>query len=101
MVFRRTAHDKKFLKHIQLEKGKIAIFDKGYNDYKTFDEFTENRIFFVTRLKSNASYESVKENQKPSYIDHGVIKDEIIRVDVKENGKYLKTMYNTPHFSDN
>ncbi len=83
-----TTHDKKFLKHIQLEKGKIAVFDKGYNDYNTFDEFTQNGIFFVTRLKSNASYESVKENEIPSYIDDGVIKDEIIRVDVKENGKY-------------
>lgn len=87
-----TTHDKQFLKHIQLEKGKIAVFDKGYNDYKTFDEFTENDIFFVTRLKSNAVYESVKENDIPNYIDDGVLKDEIIRVDVKENGSYLKTI---------
>ena len=50
-----VTHDKQFLKHVQLEKGKIAVFDKGYNDYKTFDEFTENGIFFVTRLKSNAA----------------------------------------------
>ncbi len=80
------------MKHIQLEKGKIVVFDKGYNDYKTFDKFTENEIFFVTRLKSNASYESVKENDIASYIDDGVIKDEIIRVEVKENGTYIKTM---------
>jgi hypothetical protein len=84
-------HDKQFLKHIQLEKGKIAVFDKGYNDYKTFDEFTQNGVFFVTRLKSNSVYEQVVENDIPSYIDDGVIKDEIIRVDVKENGKYLKS----------
>lgn len=87
-----TTHDKQFLKHVQLEKGKIAVFDKGYNDYKTFDEFTENGVFFVTRLKSNASYESVKENDIPNYIDNGVLKDEIIRVDIKENGAYLKTI---------
>jgi hypothetical protein len=87
-----TTHDKQFLKYLQLEKGKIAVFDKGYNDYKTFDEFTQNDIFFVTRLKSNASYESVTENDIPTYIDNGVIKDEIICVDVKENGKYLKTI---------
>jgi hypothetical protein len=87
-----TTHDKQFLKHVQLEKGKIAVFDKGYNDYKTFDEFTRNEIFFVTRLKSNASYESVKENDIPPYIDNGVLKDEIIGVDIKENGKYLKTI---------
>lgn len=84
-------HDKQFLKHLELEQGKIAVFDKGYNDYKTFDEFTQNGVFFVTRLKSNALYESVTENEIPSYIDNGVIKDEIIRVDIKEKGNYLKT----------
>src|SRR5690606_22727990 len=41
-----TTHDKQFLKHIQLQKGKIAVFDRGYNDYKVFDEFTEKGIFF-------------------------------------------------------
>jgi hypothetical protein len=87
-----TEHDKQFLKHIQLEKGAIAVFDKGYNDYKIFDEFTQNGIFFVTRLKSNAVYESVIENDIPSYIDNGVMKDEIIRIEIKENGKYLKTI---------
>lgn len=66
------------------------MFDKGYNDYKTFVEFTEQGIYFVTRLKSNASYESITENDIPDYLDNGVLKDEIIRVDVKEDGKYLK-----------
>jgi hypothetical protein len=86
-----TTHDKQFLKHLQLEKGKIAVFDKGYNDYRAFDNFTEQGIFFVTRLKSNASYESITENEIPDYLDNGVLKDELIIVDVKENGKYLKT----------
>lgn len=83
-------HDKQFLKHTKLEKGKIAVFDKGYNDYGVFDDFTRDGIFFVTRLKTNAAYESVGENDIRSYIDDGVIKDEIISVEVKENGKYLK-----------
>jgi hypothetical protein len=87
-----TTHDKQFFKHVQLEKGQIAVFDRGYNDYKTFAEFTRQGIFFVTRLKSNATYQSVKENDIPSYIDSGVLKDEIIEVDVKENGTYLQTI---------
>ena len=87
-----TTHDKQFLKHIKMEKGRIAVFDKGYNDYKTFDAFTEKGVFFVTRLKSNAAYETVTENDIPSYMDNGVIKDEVIRVDVKEHGTYLKTI---------
>jgi len=53
------------LKHIELKKGKVAFFDKGYNDYKTFDKFTEHGVFFVTRLKSNAAFQSVKENDIP------------------------------------
>ena len=85
-----TVHDKRFLKYIKIEPGKIAVFDKGYNDYKTFDEFTLSGIFFVTRLKSNASYESINENEIPDYLDDGVLKDEIIEVDVKEEGKFLK-----------
>jgi hypothetical protein len=87
-----TTNDKQFLKHVQLEKGKIAVFDRGYNDYKIFDEFTEKGIFFVTRLKSNAAYQTVKENDIPSHIDNGVIKDEIISVEIKEKGSYQKTI---------
>lgn len=86
-----TTHDKHFLNKLKLEKGKIAVFDKGYNDYNTFDEFTKQGIYFVTRLKSNASYEPIAENDIPDYLDDGVLKDEKICVEVKENGKYLKT----------
>ncbi|MFT6244593.1 MAG: IS4 transposase [Salibacteraceae bacterium] len=70
---------------------KIAVFTGGYNDYKTFDEFTQQGIYFVTRLKSNALYEAITENDIPDYLDNGVLKDENTEVDVKENGKFLKT----------
>lgn len=86
-----TTHDKQFLKKLELERGKIAVFDRGYNDYKTFDTFSEKGIYFVTRLKSNASYESITENNIPDCVDDGVLKDEIIEVEIKENGKFLKT----------
>jgi hypothetical protein len=87
-----ATHDKQFLKHLQLQKGKIAVFDRGYNDYKVFDEFTQKGIFFVTRLKSNAAYQTVMENDIPTYIHEGVLKDEVIEVDAKENGGYIKTI---------
>lgn len=86
-------HDKQFLSRLQLEKDKIAVFDKAYNDYKVFDQFNQNGVFFVTRQKSNASYASVEENDIPKYIDNGVLKDEIIAVDIKEKGEYIKTIH--------
>lgn len=85
-----ATHDKQFLKRVKLKPHQIAVFDKGYNDYSSFDYFTENEIFFVTRIKSNAAYEVKQELDIPEYIDEGVIKDELIEVEVKENGKYLK-----------
>lgn len=33
------------------------MFDKGYNNYKQFEKFTEQGIFFVTRQKDNAVYD--------------------------------------------
>lgn len=85
-----TTHDKKFLKQMRLKENQIAVFDKGYNDYKTFDRFTNENIFFVTRLKTNAAYEVKQENDIPDYIDSGVMKDEIIKVELKENRKFYK-----------
>lgn len=85
-----STHDKQFLKKINLSSHQIAVFDKGYNDYNTFDYFTSKEIFFVTRIKSNAAYEIKEEFDIPDYIDSGVLKDERIEVEVKENGKYLK-----------
>ncbi|HZK00314.1 MAG TPA: IS4 family transposase, partial [Tissierellaceae bacterium] len=32
----------------------INIFDRGYIDYKKFDEYCENKVRFITRLKANA-----------------------------------------------
>jgi hypothetical protein len=87
-----STHDKNFLNQLNLAKGKIAVFDKGYNDYNTFDSFTTNGIFFVTRIKSNASYVPVEENDIPDYLDSAVLKDEWIEVEVKQEGKVAKTL---------
>jgi Transposase DDE domain. len=57
-----------------------------------FDHFSSQGIFFVTRLKSNAVYEAIKENDIGDDVDQGVIKDEIISVEVKKEGKPIKNM---------
>jgi Transposase DDE domain. len=57
-----------------------------------FEHFSSQGIFFVTRLKSNAVYEAIKENDIGDDVDQGVIKDEIISVEVKKEGKPIKNM---------
>lgn len=87
-----TTHDHEFLKHIQLSKNRIAVFDKGYNDYAMFASLCDNDNFFVTRLKDNAKYFSVSESDIPETTDHGVVKDELIELQVKENNHVVKTI---------
>jgi len=42
-------------------KDALNVFDRGYTDYEKFDQYCEDGIRFITRLKSNAQKEVVKE----------------------------------------
>ena len=50
-------HDKKFLQHLTPSKGSMLVFDKAYNFYQQFAEWTKEGVFFVCRLKDNAKAE--------------------------------------------
>ncbi|MGV0033893.1 MAG: transposase [Candidatus Azotimanducaceae bacterium WSBS_2022_MAG_OTU7] len=41
---------------LNFPKGSIVAVDKGYNDYRWYNQLTNKGIFFVTRLKSNAKH---------------------------------------------
>jgi hypothetical protein len=72
-------HDHMFLEEVfNLEAGSIITFDKGYVDYATYEAFTQSRIWYVTRLKDNAIYQSREEFDIPDDADSGVLKDEEI-----------------------
>ncbi|HKL86202.1 MAG TPA: IS4 family transposase [Treponemataceae bacterium] len=45
---------------MNLKKGDFVTFDRGYNNYTQFSEFCKDTIYFVTRLKDNASYKVIK-----------------------------------------
>jgi hypothetical protein len=54
------AHDKNFLKDIQVPKYSMLVFDKAYNYYQQFAKWSQDEVYFVTRQKSNALYEVIK-----------------------------------------
>ncbi len=87
-----ATHDHEFVKHLALKKNRIAVFDKGYNDYHLFAQLCDNKNYFVTRLKENAVYQSQSENEIANTTDTGVLKDELITVDVKQNNSTQKTI---------
>ena len=50
----------KVARSLPLEAGTILAIDRGYNDYVCFGQLTRDGIFFVTRMKSNTVYSTVK-----------------------------------------
>lgn len=87
-----ATHDHEFVKQLSMRKNRIAVFDKGYNDYHLFAKLCDNKNFFVTRLKGNAVYQSQAENNIDDATDNGVLKDELISIEVKENNSIQKTI---------
>ncbi|MCF6169331.1 IS4 family transposase [Lutibacter sp.] len=82
-----TTHDHMLLDKLKFDSNTIYVFDKGYNDYKVFEKFTNTNTGFVTRLKDNAVYETISEQDIAGHIHSGVEKDEIIEIQVKENNQ--------------
>jgi len=83
-------HDSTFLKFIDLPKNSFVVFDKAYNKYKMFAEWTLRKIYFVTRMKDNAVYRVIKIIQENN-VNTGVIKEEKIKLEYKD-GKQTKTV---------
>ncbi|GAB1347404.1 hypothetical protein MASR1M104_23030 [Cloacibacterium normanense] len=81
-------HDHQFLEKLKCDENTIYVFDKGYNDYRAFEHFTNHKAGFVTRIKDNASYIKIEELDINEQIHNGVLKDEIIEIEVKRVRKY-------------
>jgi hypothetical protein len=77
------AHDKNFLKSLELLSHSMIVFDKAYNYYHQFAVWSQKQVFFVTRLKTNAVY-TVIEINRVHYRKKGkakVLRDEIIEME--------------------
>ena len=61
---------------LKFPRGSIVAIDRGYNDYAWYNQLTEKGIFFVTRLKSDASYRVVA--RRPVLTEKGLTSDQSI-----------------------
>jgi len=95
-----TTHDHHFLKKLKCDDNTIYVFDKGYNDYKAFKHFSDHKTGFVTRIKDNAVYQGLEEQSIEEHIHSGVLKDEIIEIEVKEDGAITKMRLRKVTFYD-
>jgi hypothetical protein len=68
--------DVKVARKMRFDRGSVLIMDRGYIDYEWFVQLTQQAVYFVTRLKDNASFEVVQERPIPA--KGNILKDQII-----------------------
>lgn len=85
-----SKHDHCLLSKLTLDPNIIYVFDKGYNDYKAFKLFSDNKVGFVTRIKDNAVYSITEDLLIEDYIHSGVLEDSIIDISFKDEDKNVQ-----------
>jgi hypothetical protein len=68
--------DIKVARKLRFERGTVVVMDRGYIDYNWFVQLTHQGVFFVTRLKDNASFEVVET--RPVISGSNVRNDQIV-----------------------
>jgi hypothetical protein len=70
--------DVKVARQFHFDPGSIVADDRGYTDYALWGRWTAEGVYFVTRMKDNALYEVLGENDVPK--NSHVLKDEMIEL---------------------
>lgn len=63
---------------LKLPKQSMVVFDRGYTDYKWYNSLNDNYIFFVTRQKTNATYDVIERRKVTK--KSGLTSDQTIRI---------------------
>jgi hypothetical protein len=91
-----AAADSSFLKEISLPKDSIIVFDRGYNDYKAFNKFTEMKIKWVTRLRQCAAFEVIEDRPVTEWQkENGIRSDQLIMLGYQQRTDKRRTMVKT------
>jgi len=73
-----NVHEIKMVKYLQLPKGSIVVFDRGYIDYAWYNSLNSRNISFVTRQKRNADYQVLERREVNTPC--GLTSDQVIRL---------------------
>jgi transposase len=71
-------HETQVAPSIPLEKGDVAIFDRGYTDFRWYKSLDDKGVFFVTRMKKNAYYHVAERNDASRH--KNIYSDQIIQL---------------------
>jgi hypothetical protein len=76
-------HDRTQMEFLIDEKDAMYVFDRGYIDYKKFDTYCDQGIFFASRLKKNALIHTIESFPVPE--DSTIRSDSMVVVGTPQN----------------
>ncbi len=71
-------HDRYGLKQLVFVKNTIIVEDRAYFDFDLMMQRIIAENVFVTRIKTNTVFKTIRELELPNDTDHDILKDEII-----------------------
>jgi len=78
LLSKARLHDSKVLSRLRLTSGSIVAMDRAYTNYRQFGRWTQDGVFFVTRMKASAQYEIVQRRAIPK--NRRILADDDIRL---------------------
>lgn len=73
-------HDRYGFEQLIFPKDTVIVEDRGYFNFDLMLNRIKANNVFVTRIKSNTSYQTIKELELPEHKDGHILKDEIIQL---------------------
>jgi hypothetical protein len=79
-ITQAKVHDRNGLEQLIYPKDTVIVEDRGYFDFTLMLNRIKAENIFVTRIKTNTVYETIRELDLPDGIDQHILKDEIIKL---------------------
>jgi hypothetical protein len=76
-----ATNEKVFLSFLDLDKGTIAVFDKGFQKFQQYAEWTKNGVFYLTQMNKNATFKILKQRPLEESCEDGVQMDADIELE--------------------
>ncbi|MCH7408493.1 IS4 family transposase [Belliella sp. DSM 111904] len=76
-----VTNEKVFLSMFDLAKGTIAVFDKGFQKFSQYTEWTQNGVFFLTMMNKNARFTILEQRKLEETCESGVQMDAVIELE--------------------
>ncbi len=95
-----ATNEKVFLKKLQLAKGTIAVFDKGFQKFDQYQEWSDQEIFFVTQANKNIRFRTLEILPIENNYEDGIHRDSIIELSYKKGKKYCSTIVRLVNYID-